>query len=402
MKAKGTNIQENKLRNKLLVFKLICTNRNISRKEIADETGLTRMAVGNLVSELIADGLVIEDNSDPSEASNQYGRRPISLKLSSSSPCVCGILIKRGVFHFIVGTLNGQVEKSISYEYDSLKNQTELLDLLYQGYLEVTEDCPRNIVAISIASIGPLNTEQGIILRPPFFYGIHDVHVTEFFEEKTGLPAFLINDASAGALAEILFGSMKNTENFLYLHLMNGIGTGIVINGRLYDGDTGQSGEIGHMSINFAGPRCDCGNKGCLELYANVDNLREYINERKLIYPSSRISRIPAPTWYDIIAEANDQEPLALMALDNYCGYLSVALISSLKLLNLSTIILGYENNGKAYTLETILQGKLSDPVRCNSDAEINIIHSHFGADAPLIGSLALVANKVFRGEFTI
>lgn len=89
-----------------------------------------------------------------------------------------------------------------------------------------------------------------------------------------------------------MYGIGKDIPNFLYVHLKYGIGSGLVLHEELYNGNSGQSGELGHSTINFVGPQCPCGNVGCLEMYANIENVRNYI-QQQLPSIRTRLSLIP-------------------------------------------------------------------------------------------------------------
>lgn len=401
--TKGSNNQDVKRKNKLLILKMIATRRGLSRVEIAHHTGLTKMTVGNLISELIEENLVSEkEYAVENAAENKYGRKPMTFSISDQSPCTLGILIKRELCQLIIGDLSGKILDSVTYKYETLRDASELLELLYQGFLQLRSRTERRIIYIGISSVGPIDTRRGIILNPPFFYGIHDLEIASYFQEKTGLPTYLINDANAGALAEKLYGAMIDDKNYLYLHIMNGIGAGIIINDVLYEGNTGQSGEIGHISINYAGPKCDCGNQGCLELYANIRIMRNTIQEYRVLFPDSPLLNIEKPIWEDIIFEANNKDPLAEMVLANYCSYVSYALVNVLKIMNVSTIVIGYTNPGGGDFIEKLLQVKLSQALPSRNFGTVTVKHSSFDDNAPLIGSIAFINNKIFNGELQL
>lgn len=398
-KSSGSNNQDVKQKNRMLVLKLITVNKGVSRVDIAKMTGLSKMTVGNIVTELIEQGIVTEknlsDNPFPQNNGN-YGRKPIMLTLSPDSPCICGMLIKRELCQIVIGDLSGTILEQINYEFSSLENGDALIDMLMQGFQTLTARIERPILAISIASLGPLNSSDGIILNPPYFYGIENFPITSIIHKITGLPTFLVNDANAGALAEKLYGIGKDIPNFTYLHIMNGIGSGLVLKDSLYEGDTGQSGEIGHTSINFAGPQCACGIKGCLDLYANVDNMRQKVFELSPFYPASPLASVSHPTWHDIVDCANRKDALAIIVIEEFCSYVSYALINTLNLLNIATLIVGYDSSLNGFIIEDIIKNKLSRTLLSANYDDITVIHSKFNGNAPLIGSIAFIADKIF------
>ena len=122
---------------------------------------------------------------------------------------------------------------------------------------------------ISIAAAGAIDFDKGLVTSSPNLPGWHDIPLRDIVNRKYKVDTFLINDASAAALGEYHFGAGRGVNNLIYLTVSTGIGGGIIINGRLYSGPSGSAGEIGHMTIDVNGPRCSCGNIGCLEMLAS-------------------------------------------------------------------------------------------------------------------------------------
>jgi predicted NBD/HSP70 family sugar kinase len=393
--SSGSNAQHIKALNRLLVLQLIVLNHRISRVDLTGMTGLSKMTVSNIVSELIASGLVEEaETTDP--ISGSFGRKPVMIKLALNAPCICGMLIKRGLCQIILASLDGVILEQTEYLYDHLTSKQDLIDMLGQGFFTLSGRTSRRIVAVGISSVGPIDSQSGTILNPPFFYGIENVPISSIIEQISGLPTILVNDANAGALAEKLFGTGRELSNFVYLHIMNGIGAGLVLNDKLYNGDVGKSGEIGHTSINFSGPKCVCGNNGCLDLYANVEAMRARILEHAALYPHSPLANLTAPKWIDIVDAANRLDPLALMALDEFCSYITFSLVNALNLLDLSNIIVGYDSQSTGTIIESILQRKLSKTILSSNYRKITVSHSVFGGNAPLIGAIAEIVDRIF------
>lgn len=395
---RGNNIRELKQSNRALVLKIIATRHDMCRVDLARITGLTKMAVGNLVNDLIEMKLVQE--CEAQIEGSVCGRRPLYLKISNESFCICGMLIERELFQVILADLSGNIisKKDIVYSGDIKKE--EIAILLMDAFEKLKKETAREIIAVGVSSIGPLNIESGVILNPPLFYGIENLNIVEILEKKTQLPVFLINDANAGALAEKLYGAEENIANFAYLYIMNGIGSGYILDNKIYNGDSGQSGEIGHTSINFMGPHCPCGNNGCLELYASVSNMKKRIKELLPLYNNSKLARFTDTdeiSWLDIIDASNQNDDLAITVVEEFCTYLAHAVTNTLNLLDISYIVVGYNATSKGNIIEKILENKISSSVIYSHYRKVKIVHSSFGGDAPLIGSIACVADKVFN-----
>lgn len=402
-KHTGANIQDMKSQNQMLILKLISTNKYISRVDLARMTGLSKMTIGNIATELIACKIVEETEVLPKyNASANYGRRPIMLTLSDYSPCICGMLIKRGLCQVILSSLDGTIFEQIDHEYTSLSGEQELIHILTNSFNQLKDRTTRRILAVGISSLGPLDFINGTLLKPPYFYGIENLPIVSIIEKNTSLPTYIVNDANAGALAEKLYGAGKVMSNFIYLHIMNGIGAGLVFDHKLYNGDFGQSGEIGHTSINFSGPKCVCGNTGCLDLYANVDSMRIRIRELAGLYPHSPLISLPMPSWHDIVDAGNSYDSLGLLVLEEFCSYISYSLVDTLNLLDISNIIVGYNANTKGTVIEDILQGKLSNSALFAKCRNITLLRSFFSGKAPLVGSIGLVADKIFSSQLKL
>lgn len=393
--AKGSTIKDIKQHNRILVMKHIATRPLISRMELADVTGLSKMAVGNMVNDLMELDLV-EETKLSAEGSS-YGRPPGALRISNHSPLICGMLIKRGVLQVILADLSGHIVHRTELRYDDGLKREGITQWLAGACQDLRRQQSRAVIAVGISSIGPVDTQRGIILNPPFFNGIANVEIVKEIEKATNLPTFLINDANAGALAEKLYGSASAERNFSYLHIMKGIGLGCVLDDKLYNGDLGQSGEIGHTSINFMGPRCECGNVGCLELYANEENLVARAKELEITL-GTKIPLLPGSklNWQTIVDQANLGNQTALLALDQFCTYIAHAMTNILNLLDFSRIIVGYDSIVPGNVVERLMGDKLQRRVLYTDYRRIEVRRSVFGGDAPLIGAIACCAEKIF------
>ena len=364
---------------------------------------LTKTTLGNIVSDLIASDIIKEYTYSSSEADASLGRKPIILDLSPNSPLIMGMLIKRNLLSGILADLKGRIIAQKDCRYDSL-DQNTLVETLLQLYEQLRKGQSRRIVAIGISSLGPVDTKAQKLTTPVDFWGIHNLPLPEIIHQRTGLPAYIIHDSSAGALAEKIYGSHTHSDNLLYLHIMNGIGAGYIFQGNVYDGDFGQSGELGHTSINFAGPSCNCGNRGCLELYANIDSMNRHIQEMRNIYkgPTLMSKDQDSYTWDDIITAASAMDFLAMAALDEFCGYLAYGVRNAIHLLDICHIIVGYDSPVESTVVEDTLATKLNSGLMPNTRHAVEIVKSSFGGQAPLIGSIAVVTDKIFNGELTL
>ncbi|MFL5696039.1 MAG: ROK family protein [Ktedonobacteraceae bacterium] len=135
------------------------------------------------------------------------------------------------------------------------------------------------IAGIGIAAPGPLDSKTGVIFTPPNMAGWDHVPLRDIFTEHFHIPIFVENDANSGGLAEHMFGAGRGCNNLVYLTISTGIGGGVIIDGKLLEGVSGTAGEVGHMTIDWHGERCPCGNIGCLEYIASGTSIARKANE---------------------------------------------------------------------------------------------------------------------------
>jgi glucokinase len=121
------------------------------------------------------------------------------------------------------------------------------------------------VEGIGIGAPGPLNGRTGVVFAPPNLPGWHDVPLRDKIQEHFDLPTFLGNDANVAALAEYMFGVGRGSQEIVYLTISTGIGGGVITNGQMLEGISGTASELGHITVDWRGSRCNCGNVGCLE-----------------------------------------------------------------------------------------------------------------------------------------
>src|SRR5579863_3140744 len=144
-----------------------------------------------------------------------------------------------------------------------LKAVTSAIDSLLSA-----ETRQAQIQAIGICAPGPLDPESGVVLNPPNLPCWRNFPLAARVTEKYRVPVKVDNDANAAALAETIWGAARGYRYVFYATIGTGIGTGIVLDGRIYHGRTGSAGEGGHVTIDYRGPLCSCGKRGCIEVLA--------------------------------------------------------------------------------------------------------------------------------------
>ena len=154
-----------------------------------------------------------------------------------------------------------RAEKGFKTSYSQIVHLIERLIKLAGG--------KENVAGIGICAPGPLNPKAGIVINPPNLPGWRNIQLSHLLEDHFRLPAKVENDANAAGLAEVLFGAAVGYRDVFYVTVSTGVGTGVIINKKIYHGKNGVGGEGGHVSIDFHSPyRCGCGTLGCIEALA--------------------------------------------------------------------------------------------------------------------------------------
>ena len=266
--AKGYNNELIKAKNRGQVFKHLITNNGIFRTELAAECGLAKMTISYIVNEFIEKDIVVETVKSEEK---KLGRKSTFLCLSPGAKKIVGLLIDRNSISAVLCDCQLNVIRAKTVRFAEcneellLKKAFEITDMMMEG---------NEVLGIGIGSIGPVSSEQGMILNPPDFFGIKDVPIVQIFQERYGLPVYLDYHYNCAARAEKYFGKGKNYKNFIFLGI-NGLGVSVVLDGKILSRMTGISSELGHVSVDYNGPECSCGRRGCLGRYMLFNNEEE-------------------------------------------------------------------------------------------------------------------------------
>lgn len=190
-----------------------------------------------------------------------------------------------------------------------------------------------SIEGIGVACPGPLNSEKGIIYSSPNLPQWHNVELVKYLSDKLKMDVYLENDADLAALGECYFGEGKNWDNFIYITVGSGVGSGVILNRKIYKGVSGIGAEIGHITIERNGLKCGCGNYGCLEAYASGGGM---VNLAKHKY-GIKDEKITAE---DIAKLANKGDDIAIKIIQEAGESLGIGLASVVNIFNPGLIIL--------------------------------------------------------------
>jgi len=257
--------------NTSIVLDAVLKHAPLSRAGISERTGLNKATVSSLVLDLIDAHLVYEIG--PGKSSG--GRKPVMLLFNEKAGYAVGIDLGVNYIRGILTDLAGGVIADTHIELGRANQELPLEQLTgcIDGLIKQAPDSPYGIVGIGVGVPGIVD-DQGVILFAPNMK-LKQVALKGMLESRYSLSVTIDNEANAGAQGEQTYGAGRGIRNQIYVSVGIGIGTGIILNKELFKGASGFSGELGHLSIQYDGKPCSCGNQGCWELYASENALLE-------------------------------------------------------------------------------------------------------------------------------
>jgi len=255
--------QFSKQHNRDLVLKIIFDRETISRAEIARLTQLTRTTVSEVVSGLLSEGLVKEVGL----GSSIGGKPSIQLGLVPDSRYLIGLNLAQNRFIGSVVDLRGEIQKTFEVPIKNGDGR-KAIQLVYRIVDHLIQEEWKSLMGIGVGAPGLIDTRAGVVVNAVNL-DWQDLPLAHLLEERYQLPVRILNDSQATAIGEFVYGEHDSDGNLIVINISHGIGAGILINGRLFQGDGGSAGEIGHILVRENGQLCRCGRKGCLETLAS-------------------------------------------------------------------------------------------------------------------------------------
>jgi len=373
-----------------MILRLIWQEREISRAEVARRADLARSTVSEIIGTLLPTGLVAEVGPGPSSG----GRRPIVLRFQDEARVILGVEI--GATHVAVALtdMRGHVlcwaERHHPVRSDPEGTRALAAELCEECLAAGRKRGSRRLIGIGVAVPSPVDPRQPERLSEIVLPEWHGRSGLEGLRTRFKVPIFVDNDANLGALAEHAWGAGRGIDDFAYVKVGTGIGSGHVIGGEIYRGATGVAGEIGHMAIDPHGAPCICGLRGCLATLIGTAALEARARALLPEYPGSKLADTQ-PTITSIEDAALAGDPLALRVATEAAEHLGIALAGMINLMNPAIVILG---GGLARLGELILKPLRETVERrtlVSSIAAAEIRTSELGSRAVAVGAATLV-----------
>jgi glucokinase-like ROK family protein len=333
--AKATH-QKTRQHNRDLVLETIFANQPISRAEIARVTKLTRATVSDLIAVFIEEGLVAEVGYGASMG----GKLPILLSLVADSRFVIGLNLGQDKFIGSVVNLQGEIKETVELPVSD-SDGGQALQLVYQMLDRLLKKGWQPIIGIGVGTPGLVNTRDGIVVDAVNL-DWQNLPLAQLLKDRYHLPVAVLNDSQANAIGEFMYGGNHAPDsNLVVVNVRHGIGAGILINGRLFQGDGGGAGEIGHVIVQENGTLCRCGKRGCLETVSSASAVVQRAREFSGQYAGSKLAQDPSKISFDSIVTAfQTGDPLAQRVVVDAAHYLGMSIASLVGTLNIQKIVI--------------------------------------------------------------
>jgi predicted NBD/HSP70 family sugar kinase len=273
-----------------------------------------------LIEELLWDRLIVEVGV----SANTRGRKASLLELNEDHVSSIGVNILPNALEIIGVSFKGT--KFYSNRVDSVRAECNTILSLLKKELKRALDETRksyhdNILGIGVGIAGLVNIHQGIVLYTPNMYGWENVELASILKKEFKTAVIIDDSVRCMALSEKRYGIGRDLQNFLYIYIGKGVGSGVLLDGRLYRGAHGVGGEFGHITIKQEGKLCNCGNRGCLEAYVSESRIIDEVRNSASSNGGSSLARLieddNSISLKDIIREADNDDRFANLTINN-------------------------------------------------------------------------------------
>lgn len=322
-------------------YKILCTIRNrgpVSIPDLTRITSLSRPTVDEFINEFDQNKIIINDG--PGEA--QGGRKPNLWSINKNAGYIVSIDMESPRLNIIITDLELNILNEIHTKYELTLQQDQLITFIVEQTHLVMEKIPEaasKLIGIAIGVPGLIDQSTGIskeMVRIPAWV---DVPIVQIFREEFGVPVYLENDVRLMAIGEQqINGKLKDVKNLIYVGYRAGIGASIFIDGKPYKGVQGNAGYIGHITVERDGPVCKCGNRGCMELYADEPAILDRVKNELGSLDGVDATQL---TFKDVIhSHLNGNNDVSTI-LKEAAEYLSIGISTAVNQFDIPTIVLG-------------------------------------------------------------
>lgn len=302
-----------------------------------------------------------------------------------------GTKVKLGIV-----TSEGRIIKKLSIPTLADEGVDRSINQIKKGIKLLLKGNKKLISGIGIGSPGVVSLKKGTVENPPNLPGWGKVHLGRIINKEFSLPTFVENDANAAAIGELIYGAGKKLDSFVMVTLGTGVGGGVIHNKKLFRGDFGGAGEIGHVTIDMNGPNCNCGSKGCLETYLGnnymINNVKKELSKNKKTLIFDLVDNNLKNLTPKIIHEASLQDDEYSINIINDLGRkLGYGLASIVNVFDVSNIVIGGGVSGFGRPLFKSTKDSVKERVLTPIKPRVKVLQAKLKNNAGIKGASSLV-----------
>ncbi len=270
--------------------------------------------------------------------------------------------------------------------------QTKIVERIVLTIKELLDNygSKEEIKGIGIGVPGVCDIEKGVVVWAPNLFW-KNVHIRSALENEFNLPTYIDNDANAAALGEAWSGAGKGKSNIVCITIGTGIGAGIVLNGEIFHGMSNGAGELGHVTVVEDGPKCNCGNTGCLEALAAAPAIAKMGKEAANSGVETALAKYKEVSAKEVFTEAKNGDKVANEIVSSVANNIGLALANVINILNPEQIVIGGGVAAAGDTLFVPLKEVVAKRALSALYNDVEIVPAQLGNDAGIIGAAALV-----------
>ena len=385
--------------NKILIMDLIRVHKAISLNGLSQKSGISLGAVGEVVSFLIEKEFIQERKID------DFTEEVVTplLELKPKSYYTIGVDLDWKTISVLILDMTGDVvcERLMSMPMPSIfqfvvaKVEKAITELMSK--YSITND---RLIGIGISIPGVVDSRtQEVVLAPNL--GWRDINISADFIRLFNTPVFVENDSMSLAFCENWMGACQNVDNFVCINIRTGIGSGIFTNGNPYRGGSGSAGEVGHIVVDETGPRCGCGNHGCLGVMAAIGCVVEKVKKVLSQGASSSLNEFTDTSSIGInhiITAAKNGDEVAKSILIESARYIGIAISHIVNTLNPEKIVIGKEFVKYADVVMENIKNVVYVKALKFSSSNLELVASKLGENATTVGA-AIIPLRAFFGK---
>lgn len=386
--------------NNQIVIDILRKQNPLSRANVSAISGLNRSTISSIINDLIDEGWVRETNLQ----SEKIGRPGMLLEINPAGGFAVGVEIGVDFILVVVMDFTANVLWRKRIETDPEEGQTNIQEKAFNVTSEAVEIGKKHCIralGIGIAIPGLVDVRQGVLKFAPNLRW-SNIPLRLIWTQQFHMPVFIENEANAAALGEFYYGAARGINNFIYIAAGYGLGSGIIIDGKLLRGNKGYASEVGHMTVDPEGEICSCGKRGCYEIMIGPRAVIKRVN--KLIADEGEQSTILHASQvtsngfsYDAVVDAaRKKDKVALMALEDVGCKLGVVVSNLVNVFDPKMVILGGAlNYAKDFIMPLVMEVVKENALQlCQED--LVITSSQLDQDSSVMGAAGLILENVW------